>query len=249
MKNVSKLTGKEKNKEPACISVGFKNWKKGPECFKEHQNSKCHKVSTTLEIIVPSCGDAVAMMNESLSKSQSEERQYLKVVMECIQYLARQGIALRGNDHIDDNLTQLLLLRSKDNPEVTKRLSAPSTANKRKYKHQDYQNEFLSLMANQVLRAKLNAIRQSKCFSIICDEYSDTSNKEKLSFCVRWIEENLKSIEDFLGCYEFPNIQSDTIVAAIKDSMIRFELPLQNLRGQTYDGASNMMGKNSGVAQ
>ena len=66
---------------------------------------------------------------------------------------------------------------------------------------------------------------------------------------MRWIEENLKAIEDFLGYYELPNIQSDTIVAAIKDSMISFEVPLQNLRGQTYDGASNMMGKNSGVAQ
>ena len=66
---------------------------------------------------------------------------------------------------------------------------------------------------------------------------------------MRWIEENLKAIEDFLGYYELPNIQSDTIVAAIKDSMISFEVPLQNLQGQTYDGASNMMGKNSGVAQ
>ena len=55
--------------------------------------------------------------------------------------------------------------------------------------------------------------------------------------------------EDFLGYYEIPNIKSDTIVAVIKDSLIRFQLPIQNLRGQTYDGASNMMGKNSGVAQ
>ena len=121
--------------------------KKAPECFKEHQNSKCHKVSATLEIIVPSGENGVPMMNESLSESQSKEKQYLKVVMECIQYLARQGIALRGNDYIDDNLAQLLLVRSKDNPEIIKRLSALSTANKRKYTHQHYQNEFLSLMA------------------------------------------------------------------------------------------------------
>ena len=161
------------------------------------------------------------MMNESLSKLQSEEKQYLKVVMECSQYLARQGIALRGNDHIDDNLAPLLLLWSKDNLEIAKRLSAPSTANKKKFTHQDYQKEFLSLMANQVLQAKLNAIRQSKYFSIICDEYSDVSNKEQVSFCVLWIEENLKAIEDFLGYYKLPNIQSDTIVAAIKDSMTR----------------------------
>ena len=71
------------------------------------------------------------MMNESLSLSQSEETQYMKVLMECIQDLVSQGIALRRNDHIDDNLTQLLLLRSKDNPKIAKRLSAPSIANKR----------------------------------------------------------------------------------------------------------------------
>ena len=56
-------------------------------------------------------------------------------------------------------------------------------------------------------------------------------------------------MEDFLGYYELPNIKSDTIVEAIKDSMVRFELLIQNLRGQTYDGPSNMMGKKSGVAQ
>ena len=42
MKKVSKLTA-GKNKEPAYISVEFKNWKKTPEGFKDHQNSKCHK--------------------------------------------------------------------------------------------------------------------------------------------------------------------------------------------------------------
>ena len=42
MKKVSKLTAGN-NKEPAYISVEFKNWKKTPEGFKDHQNSKCHK--------------------------------------------------------------------------------------------------------------------------------------------------------------------------------------------------------------
>ena len=50
MKHKSKLTA-EKNKEPAYISVGFKNWKKTPDCFKDHQNSKCHSGASTFEII------------------------------------------------------------------------------------------------------------------------------------------------------------------------------------------------------
>ena len=44
------------------------------------------------------------------------------------------------------------------------------------------------------------------------------------------------------------NIKSNTIVRVIKDILIRLNLSFENCRGQTYDGASNMMGKKSGVS-
>ena len=85
-------------------------------------------------------------------------------------------------------------------------------------------------------------------FSLMCDEYTDVSNKQQLSMCVRWIDDSLNPHEDFLGFYEFPNMASDTIASAIKDSLTSFNLPLSDLRGQTCDNASNMVGKRSGVA-
>ena len=45
-------TEKEKRKEPAYTSVGFRNWKKAPKCCKDHQNSKCHKEAATLAVII-----------------------------------------------------------------------------------------------------------------------------------------------------------------------------------------------------
>ena len=54
--------------------------------------------------------------------------------------------------------------------------------------------------------------------------------------------------EDFLGFYEVPNIKSVTIKNVIIDALTRFQLSLSQLRGQTYDGASNMLGRKSGVA-
>ena len=85
-------------------------------------------------------------------------------------------------------------------------------------------------------------------FSLMCDEYTDVSNKQKLSMWVRWIDNSLNPHEDFLGFYELPNIASDTIVNATRDSLTCFNLPLSHLRSQSYDGASNMLGKRSGVA-
>ena len=66
--------------------------------------------------------------------------------------------------------------------------------------------------------------------------------------CVRWIDDSLNPREDLLGFYELPNIASDTFASAINDSLTRFNLPLSDLKGQTYDGASNVLGKRSGVA-
>ena len=97
-------------------------------------------------------------------------------------------------------------------------------------------------------KKKLYDVNRSRMFSLICDENTDVSNRQKLSMCVRCIDDSLNPQEDFLGFYELPNIASDTIVSAIKDYLTCFNLPLSDLRGQTYDGASNMLEERSGVA-
>ena len=42
--------------------------------------------------------------------------------------------------------------------------------------------------------------------------------------------------------------KSETIVAAIKDALLKTQLSLDKCRGQCYDGASDMLGKKSGAA-
>ena len=53
------------------------------------------------------------------------EREYLNKVIESLRYLATQGIPLQGQDG-NDNFTQLLLLRSKDDKSIRNRLAAPT---------------------------------------------------------------------------------------------------------------------------
>ena len=103
-------------------------------------------------------------------------------------------------------------------------------------------------MAHEILR-ELSSDIQDSFFATICDEYTDISNKEQLTLCLRWIDESFEVKEDFFGFYELENIKSDTIVAAIRDILLRTQISLDNCRGQCYDGASNMLGKKSGVAK
>ena len=79
------------------------------------------------------------------------------------------------------------------------------------------------------------------------DEYTDISNKKLLFMCFWWIED-LRAQEDFVGYSELPDIKSDTIVTAIKDSLIRIQLSVNDLRAQDYDGAGNMFGKSTDVS-
>ena len=117
-----------------------------------------------------------------------------------------------------------------------------------KYNHHDVQNELLNIMGAQVLREKLATIRDRKFFSIMADEGTDISNLEQLSFCARTVVNDLNVDKDFLGFYEIDNIKSETVVKAIKDILMSCSFNLDDCRGQTYDGASNIMGKHYGVS-
>ena len=169
--------------------------------------------------------------------------------METVQELGRQGIPFQG-DEGNDNFSLMLLLRGKDDPEVAKRVLNNTDPKLKKYTHDQYQNELIDIMAKHVLRLKLSEIHQSMFLGLMAGEYTDVSKKEQVTICLRWVNrKEFKVQEDFIGFYEVDNIQRTTIVQAITDALIQLNLPISRCRGQTYDGASNKVGKKFGVAQ
>ena len=109
-------------------------------------------------------------------------------------------------------------------------------------------NEMIRLMSNYVLREILSEIREASYFSLIVDECSDISHCEQMCVSIRWVDENLLIHESPLELIHVPRTDSATLVACIKDSLVRFVLPLSQCKGQAYDGASNMSGHRKGVA-
>ena len=106
------VTG-ELSKEQAYISKVFKSWKKAPKCFTEHEQSKAHTTAKTYEVLVPRCIDVGDMLSGDLKAKRLEQRKYFIKVMECVQYLAHQGIPFLGSNDNKDNFYQLLLLMGK----------------------------------------------------------------------------------------------------------------------------------------
>ena len=113
----------------------------------------------------------------------------------------------------------------------------------------EIQNEMLKDMSLSIFRdVVLEAIKSSDYHSIMVDESSDVSNKEKAVFCVHWVDEDLISDENFIGLYEMKNNNTTSMVAVIKDIILRLGLDGEKLQGLCYDGCSTMMVKKKRVA-
>lgn len=86
-------------------------------------------------------------------------------------------------------------------------------------------------------------------YAIIVDETRDCAGHEQLSMCIRWVSADYVIHEDFIGMYDCPNTDAESITLTIKDMLLRCGLDINNMRGQTYDCASVLHGQMSGVAK
>ena len=81
------------------------------------------------------------------------------------------------------------------------------------------------------------------------DETRDSSNQEQAIMVIRCVCDSLQVSEEFVGLYQVPAINADTLTSAIKDVLLRMNLTMARIRGQCYDGASSMRGARTGVAK
>ena len=102
-------------------------------------------------------------------------------------------------------------------------------------------------MSSHILRNLSKKIRDTGSFTLMCDECTDISNKEQLTICLRWLDQNLHDHENFIGLYQADDITADTLTDSIKDALLQLQIDLSMWQGQCYDGASNMSGVKNGV--
>lgn len=233
------------SKEQAFLLKGFCNWKDATDCFRRHEQSKCHKDALQVMVVLPnSVRDIGETLSTAHARNKAENRKVLMKILQNIKFLGRQAIALRGHEDSESNFFQLLKLRECDNPEISQWLKRKGD----KYLSPDVQNEILQLMSLSILRSIAKNVQDACYFTVMADESVDISNREQLVICFRWVDQELLVHEDFVGLYEIPDISADTLVAAIKDCLLRMNLQLKRCRGQCYDGAASMAGSRTGVA-
>ena len=81
------------------------------------------------------------------------------------------------------------------------------------------------------------------------NETTDASSVKHVVLVFWWIDNNLAAHEELIGLYQSNSIDAKSLVAIIRDTLLRINLKRENFRGQGYDGASSMNGPKGGVAK
>ena len=229
------------------MTRGFSNWKDGTVAFRNHEKSACHHQAVEVIVTLPSTTrDIGELLSQQHAAQKLKNRQALYQILSSIKFLGRQGLAIRGDgDESDGNLKQLLQMKAEEDPNLAEWLKRKENV----YTSPDIQNEIIKVMGLQVLRAVSADLQGSPFLTVMADETTDSSNREQVTLILRRVTEDLQVHEEFLGLYHVASIDAATLTTAIKDVLIRLNLPFEKLRGQCYDGASAMSSSKRGVAK
>ena len=248
------------------VKEPFTSYKKALEYFRDHQVNKYHIVaqeqvnhlqSNSLSIDEMLC----TQVKESNEKMRVEEREYrrrLRYMIETVQTLAQQELALRGRRDAgpldldstpvrgnESNVKALLRYRAIGDKQLYKDIqNAPKNM---MLTSPDIQNQIIQLCGDAIKESLLADIKKSGIYSIIADCTADVSRKEQLSLAIRYVTTDGDMKEDMV-CLLSPTATTGSALARdLTDAITQMGLPLSNCRGQAYDGSANMSGHMNGV--
>jgi hypothetical protein len=118
------------------------------------------------------------------------------------------------------------------------------------YLGKDMQNEIIQIISDAVKKKMLDFVSVVKYFSIITDCTPDIAHTEQMSIEMRFVDTTNNKVSINEHFLEFVDLQSTTGESMANEIICFLEnvsLPIQNLRGQGYDNASNMKGDIKGV--
>ncbi|XP_028079852.1 zinc finger MYM-type protein 1-like [Camellia sinensis] len=161
-----------------------------------------------------------------------------------------QGLALRGHDgskHSSNqgNFLKLLKFLADHNKDV-KVVALSNAPQNLKLTCPDIQKDIVNVAAFETINVIIRDLGDA-LFSILIDEARDISIKEQMAVVIRYVDKKGQVIEHFLGIEHVANTNALSLKQAVENLFSGLGLSISRLRGQGYDGASNMQGEFNGL--
>ncbi|XP_049369926.1 uncharacterized protein LOC125834815 [Solanum verrucosum] len=110
----------------------------------------------------------------------------------------------------------------------------------------DIEKDIVTTCKIETVKAIIEDIN-SDYFVVLVDESRDVSRKEQMAICLRYVDKMRFMMEAFIGLVHIKDTSALSLKKVIIDVLAHHSLTLSNVRGQCYDGASNMQGELGGL--
>ena len=248
---------------------GFSKWKDMTP-VSTHERTPWHRKSFSewkrVEELL-STGQAIDhQLLEQLKVEKERGKHILKAILECIKFLGKRNLALRGSDDVlrdekedegHGNFLGLIHLVSKFDPVVKDHLeNAKKGRGGVTYLSPTSQNEFISLLGDKVRKFLTEEIIRAKYYCIMCDSTPDAAHQDQHSIVLRYVQENADSEtgkvsvninETFLSFVQFPGKDAASIEQGIRKFLETLGIEFKDCRAACFDNAAVMAGAVSGV--
>ncbi|CAN6675676.1 unnamed protein product [Malus baccata var. baccata] len=171
----------------------------------------------------------------------------LNASIDCTKFLLRQGLPFHSHDESDTsnnrrNYLELLQFLA-DHDEKIKEVVLENAPGNLKLIAHSIQKDIVNSCAFKTIKAIMKEVKESKFFSIMVDESRDISTIEQMAVILRYVDNKSQVIERFMGVQYVTETTSSKLKESIDEFLKLHDLSYSNLRGQSYDGVSNMRGQ------
>ncbi|PIA41107.1 hypothetical protein AQUCO_02300127v1 [Aquilegia coerulea] len=236
----------------AFMATGFKNWKK-KQGLRDHvggPSSAHNQAYRKGQDLLNQNQHIETVLQKQSSQARSEYRVRLKASVDCVRFLLKQGLAFRGHNETTNsnnrgNFLELLEFSAFLNKDIKDVVLQNAPENNKLTAHvvqKDIVNSFAVETTNVILKELGDAF-----FSVLIDESRDISVKEQMAVVIRFVDDKGCVIERFLGIVHVRETTALSLKAALEELFSKHGLSIGRLRGQGYDGASNMRGQFGGL--
>ncbi|XP_024035523.1 uncharacterized protein LOC127899279 [Citrus sinensis] len=161
-----------------------------------------------------------------------------------------KGLAFRGHDESDGssnrgNFLELLHFLADHNEDINV-VTLKNTPLNLQMTSPKIQKDIVSCVATETTNAIIREM-DGALFSVLIDESRDISTKEQMAVVLRYVGKNGYVVERFVGIEHVSSTTAASLKESLDNMFSRFGLSLSMLRGQGYDGASNMQGEFNGL--
>ena len=183
-------------------------------------------------------------------------RAVLERLLTIVQFLAERNLAFRGSveklgDPTNGNFLGLVEVIGKFDVVLSEHLRRiKSDEMSDHYLGKTMQNQFIQLLADEVLQKICKRLTDAKYFSVILDCTPDVSHEEQLTVVLRCVEivgDSVDVVEHFVGYLIVDDSSGESLAALLLRRLGELGLSITNCRGQGYDNGANMRGCNRGV--